>query len=190
MQRITALLYADKLCIIFVISTIRRVSRRCETILAKLQIKTYLMTILFCLRVCFLLKTSTVLTDFTLDEIFCHRRRVDRQSDVSHSPSCSRMSSGFPSPCTISVHHLPSDFVAFPSVVGWIRSALLWGTVGAILLTCDHHTILFLFAVYSDGCMLTRRLIYSFLILSILVFPAAFLRHLISVVATLSAIIV
>ena len=65
---------------------------------------------------------------------------------------------------------------------GWITSALLWGAVGAILLTCDHHLVLFLFAVCSAGCMFTRRLISSFLILSILVFPAAFLRHPISVV--------
>ena len=58
---------------------------------------------------------------------------------------------------------------------GWITSALLWGAVGAILLTCDHYLILFLFAVCSAGCMFTRRLISSFLIFSILVFPAAFL---------------
>ena len=31
----------------------------------------------------------------------------------------------------------------FPT--GWLTSALLWGAVGAILLTCDHHLILFLF---------------------------------------------
>ena len=30
---------------------------------------------------------------------------------------------------------------------GWITSALLWGAVGALLLTCDHHLILFLFPV-------------------------------------------
>ena len=71
----------------------------------------------------------------------------------------------------------------FPT--GWITSALLWGAVGAILLTCDHHLILFLFAVCSAGCMFTRRLISSFLILSILVFPVAFLRHLISVVVNI-----
>ena len=64
---------------------------------------------------------------------------------------------------------------------GLITSALLWGAVGAILLMCDHHLILFLFAVCSAGCMFNRRLISSFLILSILVFPSAFLRHLISV---------
>ena len=51
---------------------------------------------------------------------------------------------------------------------GWIPSALLWGAVGAILLMCDHHLILL--AVCSAGCMFTRRLISSFLILSILVF--------------------
>ena len=51
----------------------------------------------------------------------------------------------------------------------WITCALLWGTVGAILLTCDHHLNLFLFAVCSAGCMFTRRIMSSFLILSILV---------------------
>ena len=66
---------------------------------------------------------------------------------------------------------------------GCITSALLWGAVGAILLMCDHHLILFLLAGCSAGCMFNRRLISSFLILSILVFPAAFLRHLIYVVA-------
>ena len=68
---------------------------------------------------------------------------------------------------------------------GWITSALLWGVVGAILLMCDHHLILFLFAVCSAGCMFNRRLISSFLILSILVLSAAFLRHLISVVVNI-----
>ena len=68
---------------------------------------------------------------------------------------------------------------------GCITSALLWGAVGAILLMCDHHLILFLLAVCCAGCMFTRRLISSFLILSILVFPAAFLRHLISVVVNI-----
>ena len=62
---------------------------------------------------------------------------------------------------------------------GWITSALLWGAFGAILLTCGHHLILFLFAVSSAGCMFTR--ISLFLILSMLVFPATFLTHLISV---------
>ena len=57
----------------------------------------------------------------------------------------------------------------FPT--GWITSALLWGAVGAVLLTCDHHLILFLFVVCSAGCMFTRHLISSFMILSILVFP-------------------
>ena len=68
---------------------------------------------------------------------------------------------------------------------GWITSALLWGAVGVILLTCDHNLILFLFAVCSAGCMFTRRLISSFLILPILVFSAAFLWHLISVVVSI-----
>ena len=39
------------------------------------------------------------------------------QADVSPSPSCLRLSSGFPSPSIISVHRLPIDFVAFPLVV-------------------------------------------------------------------------
>ena len=68
---------------------------------------------------------------------------------------------------------------------GCITSALLWGAVGVILLMCDHHLILFLLAVCCAGCMFTRRLISSFLTLSILVFPAAFLRHLISVVVNI-----
>ena len=69
---------------------------------------------------------------------------------------------------------------------GWITSALLWVAVGAILLMCDHHhLILFLLAVCCAGCMFNRCLISSFLILSILVFPAAFLRHLISVVVNI-----
>ena len=50
---------------------------------------------------------------------------------------------------------------------------------------CDHHLILFLLALCSAGCMFTRRLISSFPIFSILVFPAAFLRHLISVVVNI-----
>ena len=62
-------------------------------------------------------ETRAYLLYFTVVELFYHRRRVDRQLDVSHWPSCSSLSSGFPSPCTISVHHPPSDFVAFPSVV-------------------------------------------------------------------------
>ena len=57
---------------------------------------------------------------------------------------------------------------------GWITSALLWGAVGAVLLTCDSHVILFLFAISSAGCMFNRRLISSFLISSILVFLAAY----------------
>ena len=71
----------------------------------------------------------------------------------------------------------------FPT--GWITSALIWGAVGAILLTCDHHLILFSLAVFSAGCMFTRRRLSSFLILSILVFPVAFLRHIISVIVSI-----
>ena len=69
--------------------------------------------------------------------------------------------------------------------IGWVMSVLLWEAVGAILLTCDHHLIVFLFDIHSDGCMFTRRLISSVLVLSILVFPAAFLRHLTSVVVSI-----
>ena len=68
--------------------------------------------------------------------------------------------------------------------IAWITSALIWGAVGAILLTCDQYLILFMFAVCSAGCIFTRRIISSFRILSILVFPAAFLRHIISVKST------
>ena len=53
-------------------------------------------------------------------------------------------------------------------------SALLWGVVGVILLMCDHHLILFLFAVCSAGCMFTCRLISPFLILSIPVLSCSF----------------
>ena len=136
---------------------------------------------------CIVLCSVSLLTYFTLDELFCHRRRVDRQSDVSTSPSCLRLSSGFLSHCTISVHHLPSGVVASPrSSSFWLdHECFLWEAVGAILLMCDHHLILFLLAVCSAGCMFTRRLISSFLILSILFFPAAFLRHLISVVVNI-----
>ncbi len=125
---------------------------------------------------------------FTLDELFCHRRRVDRHSDVSPSPSCLHLSSGFPSHW----YHLGTSssqrFRGLPlgrRPSGWITGALLWGAVGAILLMCDHHLVLFLLAVCSAGCMFTRRLISSFLILSILVFPATFLRHIISVVVNI-----
>ena len=54
----------------------------------------------------------------------------------------------------------------------WITCAFLSGSVGAILLTCDHHLIVFLFAVCSAGCMFNRRLISSFLILFIRAFNA------------------
>ena len=87
---------------------------------------------------------------------------------------------------TISLYHLgTSSSLRFRGLPlgrrpsGWITSDLLWGAIVAILLTCDHHLILF--AVCSTGCMFIRRLIFSFLILSILIFPAAFLRHLIYV---------
>ena len=126
-----------------------------------------------------------ILAYFTLDELFCHRRRVDRQSDISPSPSCLLVSSGFPSPCTISVHHLPSDFAAFPSVVCLLAGSRVIYSGEPLVLSYDHHLILFLFAVCSAGCMFIGRLISSFLILSILVFRAAFLRHLISVVVNI-----
>ena len=67
---------------------------------------------------------------------------------------------------------------------GWITGDLFWGAVGATLLARDHVLILSLFAVCSAGCMFTRRLISSFLVL--LVYPAAFLRHLIAVFANIS----
>ena len=55
-------------------------------------------------------------------------------------------------------------------------------TQGVILLTCDHHLVLL--AVCSASCIYTRPLIYSFLILSILVFPVAFLNTLSRVMST------
>ena len=56
----------------------------------------------------------------------------------------------------ISLYHLGTSL--FPAIswsslsrrpCGWITSALLWGAVGAILLTFDHHLILFLCVVCS-----------------------------------------
>ena len=64
-------------------------------------------------------------------------------------------------------------------------SDLLWGADGAILLTYDHRLIQLLFAVCSDRCMFIRCLCSSCLILSILVFPAAFPRYLVSVVVNI-----
>ena len=114
--------------------------------------------------------------------------RVDRQSDVSPSHSGLRLSSGFPSHCGHLGTSSSQRFRGLPlgrRPSGWITSALLWGAVGSILLTCDHHLILFLLAVCSAGCMFTRRLISSILLLSTLVFHVAFLRHLISVVVNI-----
>ena len=48
----------------------------------------------------------------------------------------------------------------FPT--GSIRNVLHWGAVGANLLTCGHHLILFSYAVCSAGCMFPRRLIFRF----------------------------
>ena len=93
----------------------------------------------------------------------CHR---DSHLIVQSGTSSSQRFRGLP------LDRRPSD---------WTTSVLLWGAVVVILLMCDHHLILFLLAVCSAGCMFTRRLISSLLILSILVFPAAFLRHLITV---------
>ena len=127
---------------------------------------------------------------FTLDELFCHRRRVDIQSDVCPSPPPPVVDIGHLDPTSLyhfgtssshRFHGLPLG--RFPT--GCITSALILRAVGAILLTCDHHLILFLFAVCSADCMFTGRLISSFLILSILVFPASFLGHLISVVVNI-----
>ena len=53
-------------------------------------------------------------------------------------------------------------------------------------LTCDHHLVLFLFDVCSAGYItFTRRLISSFLILSIVVFHVAFLKHFIGIVVNI-----
>ena len=84
--------------------------------------------------------------------------------------------------------HQQPEVIALPLVVVLLagsRVLCYLGAVGAILLTCDHYLILFLFAICSASCMFTLRLISSFLILSIVVFPVAFLRHLISVVVNI-----
>ena len=119
-------------------------------------------------------------TYFTLVELFCHRRRVDRHA-IGRLSLTQLFTSVIGIP--ISLHHLGTSssqrFRGLPlgrRPSGWITSALLGGAVGAILLMCDHHLILLLLAVCSAGCMFTRRPISSLLILSILVFPAAFLR--------------
>ena len=127
---------------------------------------------------------TLLLTSLTLVELFGHRRRVNRQSDVSPWPSCLRLSSGFPSPCTISVHHLPSDFVAFPSVVVLLGGSQVLYSGEPLVSSLDVWPPHDLVSCCSAGCMFSRRLISSFLILSILAFPAAFLRHLISDVVT------
>ena len=128
------------------------------------------------------------LTYFTLYELICHRRRVDRQWDISPSPICLRLSLVLLSLCTISVHHLPSDFVSFPSVV-----VLLAGS----RVLCSGEPLVPSFwrvtTTWSCSCLLfallvalfTRRLLSLFLILSIVFFLAAFLRHLISVVVNI-----
>ena len=79
---------------------------------------------------------------FTLVELVCHQRRVD--------------TSGSRSLCTILVYRLPGDFVSFPCSSSYRlnQSYLLCGAVSAIFFMCDHHQILFLFAIRSVGCML------------------------------------
>ena len=84
---------------------------------------------------------SLTFTHFTLFELFCCRRRVDIQLDVCPSPSCSLLSLGFQSLCTVLTYRYPSDFDAFCHC---ITSALLWWDDGAIRLTCDPHLIIFL----------------------------------------------
>ena len=89
---------------------------------------------------------------------------------------------------------VPSRYIIFPEV-SWPspRSSSLWmdyecfdlGSRCVILLMCAKCQLPDLVLVCSAGCMFNRRLISSFLILSILVFPAAFLRHLISVVVNI-----
>ena len=124
------------------------------------------------------------LTYFTLDELFRHRRRVGIQSDVSIL---------HPVVHQVDPHLLaPFRNIVFPSM-SWPspRSFSSWvdhecSTLGS----CWCHPLDMwpppdLILVCSAGCMFTRRLISSFLILSILVFPAAFLRHLISVVVNI-----
>ena len=121
---------------------------------------------------------------YTLVELFCHRRRVYIQFDVyilhPVDDFCHRDPHfGIPSSHRfryLSLCRLPT---------GWNISALLRRTVSPILFTCVHHLLLLLFVVCSLCCMFTRRPISSFLILSMLAFPAAFLRRLISVVVNM-----
>ena len=94
---------------------------------------------------------------------------IGRMSFIQLLTNCHRI--------PISLYHFDTSssqgFHGLPLVVflivsiGWITSALLWGAVGSILLTCDHHLMLLL-AVCSVGCLLNYRLFYSFLILSTL----------------------
>ena len=83
--------------------------------------------------------------------------------DVCLTTSCGHISFGLP---YIYKYHfgissaqrlrgLPNGMFSF-----WFKRFAL-GTVGAIPLTCDHH--LFMCAICPAGCMLTRRLISSFL---------------------------
>ena len=89
---------------------------------------------------------------YTLVELFCHRLRVDIQSDVCHSPSCWIWSSGSQSPCTIissSQRLCGLPLGRLPT--GWITSYLRQVVVPDILLMWDHGMFLFLFAVCSAG---------------------------------------
>ena len=91
---------------------------------------------------------------FTFVELFCHLRRAQLFTSVIGIPIC--------------LYHLgtPSSqrFRGLPlgrRPSGWITSALLWGAVGATLLTCacDQHLILFLFAVCSASCMFATSIL-------------------------------
>ena len=92
---------------------------------------------------------------FTLINLFCHRRRVDTIGCMSFTQLLTSVI-GVP----ISLYHSgissSQRFRGLP-IGRWITRALLWGAVGAILLTCDHHHLILL-AVCSAGCMFTRRL--------------------------------
>ena len=60
------------------------------------------------------------------------------------------------------------------SIQAGTRVLYCGGAVGEILLTCEYQLILLLLAICFACCIFTRRLISSFLILPILIFPIAF----------------
>ena len=86
----------------------------------------------------------------------------------------------------IALYHFRIGFVLFPLVVFILVQLRVIYSEELSVPWRVTTSWLFLFVVCSAGCMFTRRrLISSFLMLSIPVFPAAFLRHLIAVFANI-----